>query len=542
MVTFSNERAVFHRTDDGIESQLEVVVSAEEDVEVRRLSLTNKSDRTREIEITSYAEIVLGRQEDDVAHPAFGKLFIQTGVPAEQLRAALRSPATRRLGGRRLGLPHAQRRRTGAVADRMGEQPRALPRSRPRPRPSRSRWTAGRSPARPARCSIRSSACASGCGCSPAGSPACRSRLVRRPIAKRAQALAQKYHDPGAAARAFSMAYTHSQMLLRHLGITSELARQYDRLASRVLYLDESLRAEPSTLAKNTRAQEGLWAHGVSGDLPILLVEVVEDDDLTLVRQVLQAQEYWRLQGLKADVVILNEHPISYLDEMQEHLAALIDSGPWSAWKERPGGIFLIRGDGLADEDRVLFESVARAVLVGDRGELSQQLDRPAPAPAPADDADPATDRLEPKRRPRSICPPLTMANGIGGFTRGRPRVRARPDAETSRRPRHGPTSWPIADSAPSSRLGRLVHMGGQQPSEPADAVCERSGLRFDGGGNSASRRGQRRGVGRHAGPAGAIAAHHLGGPAPGRASRASSGPRRICVSNSRSSSSPPIR
>src|SRR6185295_4277548 len=133
-----------------------------------------------------------------------------------------------------------------------------------------------------------------------------------------ALALAQKYHDPGAAARAFSMTYTHSQMLLRHLGITGELARQYDRLASRVLYLDDSLRAEPAMLARNARGQDSLWGHGVSGDLPILLVKVVEEDDLALVRQVLQAQEYWRLQGLKADVVILNEHPISYLGEMQE--------------------------------------------------------------------------------------------------------------------------------------------------------------------------------------------------------------------------------
>ena len=156
----------------------------------------------------------------------------------------------------------------------------------------------------------------------------------------------------------------------------------------------------------------------MSGDLPILLVKVIEDDDLALVRQVLQAQEYWRLQGLKADVVILNEHPISYLDEMQEHLTALIDSGPWSPWKDRPGGIFLIRGDGLADTDRVLFEAVARAVLVGDRGELSQQLDRLAPAPTALDL--PIPQRIvESEESPAIELPSLTMANGIGGFTGG---------------------------------------------------------------------------------------------------------------------------
>ena len=417
LVTFSNERAVFHRTDDGIDSQLEVVVSAEEDVEVRRLSLTNKSDRTREIEITSYAEIVLGRQEDDVAHPAFGKLFIQTEYL--QNSSAL-------LCGRR---PRAASDAGAWAFHTLSVDGRVQ--SPTEWESSRARFLGrGRGPDRPISLDGRSLSGTTGAVLDPVVSLRQRVRLQPGGFARLSfatgaasdrettQALAQKYHDPGAAARAFSMAYTHSQMVLRHLGITSELARQYDRLASRVLYLDESLRAEASILAKNTRAQEGLWAHGVSGDLPILLVTVVEEDDLTLVRQVLQAQEYWRLQGLKADVVILNEHPIGYLDEMQEHLTALIDSGPWSPWKERPGGMFLIRGDGLADEDRALFEAVARAVLVGNRGELSQQLDRPAPAPSPADA--PIPQRIVWSEAPAPVDPPsLAMANGIGGFTRG---------------------------------------------------------------------------------------------------------------------------
>ena len=131
-----------------------------------------------------------------------------------------------------------------------------------------------------------------------------------------ALALAQKYHDPSAAARTFALAFAHAQSALRHLGISSDEALLFERLASRVLYADGSLRAAPEALARNELGQAGLWPHGISGDLPILLVRVVEEDDLPLVRQVLQAQEYWRLKGLRADVVILNEHPVGYLDEM----------------------------------------------------------------------------------------------------------------------------------------------------------------------------------------------------------------------------------
>ena len=142
-------------------------------------------------------------------------------------------------------------------------------------------------------------------------------------------------------------------------------------------HTDGSLRAAPEMLSRNVLGQPGLWAHGISGDLPILLVRVVEENDIPLVRQVLQAQEYWRLKGLSADVVILNEHPVSYLDEMHVQLTALLDTGPWGAWKHRPGGVFLLRGDRMSEAERVLLTAAARAILSGERGELANQLDRP---------------------------------------------------------------------------------------------------------------------------------------------------------------------
>src|SRR6185503_13951185 len=131
-------------------------------------------------------------------------------------------------------------------------------------------------------------------------------------------------------------------------------AQLYERLASRVLYADRSLGADPSVLARNELGQSGLWSHGISGDLPILLVRLLEPDDLKLVRQVLRAQDYWRLKGLSADVVILNEHPVSYRDEMNEQLEALLSGGPWGAWKNRSGGTFLLRGDGMGEAEQAL--------------------------------------------------------------------------------------------------------------------------------------------------------------------------------------------
>jgi cyclic beta-1,2-glucan synthetase len=134
------------------------------------------------------------------------------------------------------------------------------------------------------------------------------------------------------------------------------------------------------------------------------------------VRQVLQAQEYWRLKGLAADVVILNEHPISYLDEMHAALAALLDDGPWRSWKHRSGGAYLLRGESMTEAERTLLASVARAVLHGDRGELANQLDRPGPAAAP--------ERIPPRAElsvgaPRGAeieVPSVVLNNSLGGF------------------------------------------------------------------------------------------------------------------------------
>jgi cyclic beta-1,2-glucan synthetase len=228
-----------------------------------------------------------------------------------------------------------------------------------------------------------------------------------------ALALAQKYHDPATTGRVFALAFTHAQMTLRHLGLSSEDAQLFERLASRVLYLDGSLRAPAELRARNALGQSGLWAHGISGDLPILLVRVVEEDDVPLVREVLRAQEYWRLKGLRADLVILNEHPASYLDEMHQLLASLIESGSWANYRDKPGGPFLLRGESLPEAEKILLATVARVVLRGERGDLASQLDRPVPELRWPEDLE----VRESPAAPPSERPGLRFDNGTGGFS-----------------------------------------------------------------------------------------------------------------------------
>ena len=414
--TFDLEKISFNRRDTDIETRLDITVSSEDDVEVRRLTLTNRGSQTREIEVTSYVEMVLARPQDDLAHPAFGKLFVETEFDRQSAgllfsrrpRSADEPPI---VGFHVLGVDGP---RLGGAVEWETDRARFVGR--------------GRSPANPIVLDGRALSGTTGAVLDPIAALRERMRLPPGAVIRvtfatgvaadkaSALALARKYRDGSAAARAFSMAFTHVHITLQHLGLTDEQAMLFDRLASRVFGFDAS-RLSPPDLAANTLGQQNLWGYGISGDLPIVLLRVGEASSLALARELLNAQEYWRLKGLRADVVILNEHPADYLDEMQALLTQLVQELPWAGWLGKPGGMFLLRADGMPAADRHLLAAVAHVVLVGELGDLVSQLERPAPWLYDSHDVPRVAVLPVPEPAPPLPVPPLVMENGYGGFT-----------------------------------------------------------------------------------------------------------------------------
>ena len=420
-VTFRADEVLFVRRDDDIETRLEITVSPEDDVEVRRITLVNHSQALREIEVTSLVEIVLAPPAEDLSHPVFQKLFLETEYRPE---------CTALLCGRRPRSPleptlwavHALSAESGVHGAIEWETDRMQFVGR------------GRTAENPVALDGRALTGTTGAVLDPILSLRRRVRIapggkVRLAFATgiatdraAAIALAEKYDASTSAARAFTLATTQTQMRLSHLGISSEEAQLYERLASRVLWSDPTLRADSSFLAVNTLGQSGLWTHGISGDLPILIVRVVQSDNMALVLQVLRAQEYWRLMGLTADVVVLNDFPHSYLDEMQGQLASLLEKGPWAAWRQRSGGVFLLRKDGMPEAAHVLLLATARAVLNGERGDLAAQLsvhDAEPTWPGPLVPRSETGTGVPISSNFELPVPELTHANGLGGFTAG---------------------------------------------------------------------------------------------------------------------------
>lgn len=413
-VSFKADRTENHRTDYQIETNTEIVVSPEDDAEIRLLTLANLSKQQRVIELTSYNELALAPHASDAAHPAFNKLFIET--EALQDLSGL-------LAFRRMRAPEDRPIFAGHVV--VSGEPSIQPIQF---ETDRNRFIGrGRTLLHPIAMDENLSN-SQGYVLDPIFS--IRYRIFLLP-GQRVQisfitvisenknktiALLKKYGDLSSTHRAIDMAWAHAQLELRHLRIHQEEVQLYQKLASRVLYPHAQLRPSPERLIRNTRCQSSLWPYGISGDVPIVVVTVADIHEVDLVKQVLTAHVFWRLRGLKTDLVILNEESTGYEHPLFEQLQRLILTFSSQTEIGKSGGVYLLNSDQIPEEDILLILSVARVNLIAARGSLRQQLVAPMEATTY-----PARLVSEPKAKevPSRPLPfvELKFFNGIGGFS-----------------------------------------------------------------------------------------------------------------------------
>jgi len=409
-------RAEYRRRDEDLDTHTEISVSPEDDVEVRRVTITNRSLNRRTVELTSYAEVVIAPQGADLAHPAFSNLFVQTEILRDR-NAVLctrrsRSPAETPPWMFHLittqGSPSGSASFETDHAKFIGRgRTVANPRAFDKVAPLSDTAGAVLDPI----VAIRQAVIID-------SDTSANVHLITGMAETRDAALTliDKYRDPSFAARAFEMAWSHSQVVLRNLRATEADAQQFGQLAASVLFANQLHRASSSILARNHRGQSGLWGFGISGDLPIVLLRIGDVNRVDFVRQILQAHAYWRAKGLEVDLVILNEDFYGYRQALQDRLLNLIAAATEAHLLDKPGGIFLRRSEQLSEEDRVLLQTIARVVLTDSSETLAEQVERRAPV-----------ERKIPRFSvTRSIIPEIprppqqrerVFFNGLGGFT-----------------------------------------------------------------------------------------------------------------------------
>ncbi len=389
-ILFDEDRAEFSRHDGSLSSVLEVLVSGEDDGEVRRITLVNNGRRSQEIELTSYAELVLAPAAADDAHPAFSKLFVQTEYVAEY--AAL--VATRRL---RSGTETPVWAAHFAVVEGALTAPVEY-------ESDRARFLGRGRTLRDVLADLRRPLSGSaGTVLDPVFSLRRRLRIAPGEmarvsfwivVAETREALfdlIDKHHERSGFDRARTLAWTQAQVQLRDLDIAAGEAADFQRLAAPLLYADARYRAPPESIRHGSGPQSGLWPLGISGDLPILLLRLDDSDDLEQLRQILRAHQYWRTKGLEVDLAVVNERASSYIQDLQVAIETAVRSSP-SRTREgedaaRRGQVHTLRADLMSQEGRALLLAVARVVLLARRGPIASQLaalcsSRPIPTPA----------------------------------------------------------------------------------------------------------------------------------------------------------------
>ena len=418
LAEFSEDRASIRRRDGVLETLTEVTVSPEDDSEVRRITITNHGTRLREIEVTSYMELALAAPRDDDAHPAFSKLFVQTEYMRETgaliATRRARSPSDKPIWAAHLSV---------VDGESVGDVQYETDRGRFLTRNQTARTAGGVMGGWP----LSNSA---GATLDPCFSLRRRIQLPRGKSVsiafwtmaassrKEILDLVDRHHDGAAFDRAMTLAATHAQSQLQHLGIAGEEPHLFQLLANAILYMDPTLRAPPEILAQVAPAQTALWPFGISGDLPIILVRLQEEEQVSLVRQIVRAREYLRVKGQACDLVIVNEREASYAQELQKALEGIVHAND-RAPDDGLGNIQLVRADLAGAAGVAHLRAVARVDLSGRRGSLEQQLSNAAKETGPKDRAaPPGRPAPEPAPQPDpELLSDLRFFNSYGGFS-----------------------------------------------------------------------------------------------------------------------------
>ena len=414
-VAFAIDRVEISRRDGDIEATTEIAVSPERPAEVRRLTLTNHGTDVREIEVTTATEAVLAPRAADVAHRAFASMFLETEVlPERNVLLAHRRPRSSSEGETWLvqGLS-VDGEGWAPEMEHGSSRPRFVGRGRTMTNPAGLHaplsGTTGTvlDPLLAMRRTIRLE-------------PGKHARLTLTTGLATSRAQAQELVDvfgtPHSIPRTFELAWADARVELKHLGVSAAQSHRFQRLLSAVVFPQHALRGTFERNAIHGRGRSGLWTHGLTSDLPVVVVHIDDPDFSGLFGEVLLAHEFWRLNGVTVDLVVVNEEPPGYMQPQHEALLSLVRSTQAAHRLDQRGGVFIRRLRDMTEEERARLRSDARVVLQASRGSLARQLRRLAtevvPLPRPLS---PASAGAEDRPRGAS-CPTLAFDNGLGGF------------------------------------------------------------------------------------------------------------------------------
>ncbi|WP_426370311.1 GH36-type glycosyl hydrolase domain-containing protein [Pseudocolwellia sp. HL-MZ7] len=383
---FAEDHARFMKTEGNLTTTMDVLVSGEDDGEVRKISISNKGHFSHEIEFTSFAELVLALSANDNAHPAFSKMFAQTQFN-EEYQAIIATRRKRSADDADIWAGHFAIIEGEITADVQYETSRANFIGRGNTLVSADAMTMNpSSSSKPLTNTV-------GCVLDPIFSLRYRIKVppqgtvniafwtVVASSKEKLLEMIDRHNEPSAYDRAKTLAWTQAQVQLRHLGIEYKEVADFQRLAAPILYEDPRFKAPSVDIIKGIRCQSELWSHSISGDLPIVLMLIDDIEDIAQVKQLLRAHEYWRMKCLAVDIVIINEHPSGYMQDLHNAIETAVRSS-----QSRPAfnkefladltisAVHVFRADMINSATRDMLRAIAHVVLVARHGLINKQF------------------------------------------------------------------------------------------------------------------------------------------------------------------------
>ncbi len=417
-IKFYPHTVEFLRSDGELSTRTQIVIAPNVDVEIRLVTLTNHSAVKLDLELTSYSEVILSLQSADERHPAYNKLFIESEyIESEKMLLFRRRP--RSAEEKPVYLAHflIGEKDDFQIAGYETDRDRFIGRGNTQRNPSM----------------IKANLPLSNSSASLDPILAMQSRVqiegyesqqiafvtLAAPSRSKAIELAHRFDQLLKIKRTFSEARSQTEQELIQTSLTTSQIEQYQKLLSAILYPSSEMRADSETIASNTLGQSGLWPFAISGDYPILLLRVKNEENLELLSDLLHAHAYWRRRGLMIDFIILNQRANSYDQSFQGKIYRLLPLTNSDDWLGKRGGIFILNEDQIPDSERILIETTARVILNGEMGTLTDQLQKLDQSPIRLPAFVPILPLIE-KTLPLAILKrptDLLFDNGLGGFS-----------------------------------------------------------------------------------------------------------------------------
>ncbi len=381
-VSFASDKLSFLRVDDGIETKTEVTVLKDRSAELRRITFTNNSGRDVDLEITTYGEVVLASGAEDENHRVFNGMKVASEYDSDHQALVFSRPTS---SGSRNYMLHKLW---------IGEENSELKTTNSELveyETSRLKFLGRGNSLRHADI-IESRRTLTGTVGTTLDPVMSMRRRLHIDHGKKMEAfiltgygkgrdqllqLTEQYQSSMDVEHAFKTASVFNNMRTSLSLLKGSQMRLYCSMAKYMAQTATLGNNRNDLLARNTLSQSGLWRFGISGDLAILLVEIDSMEHSGHAKEMLRAFEYFKVHGLRLDLVFINDAPERDRDGLTHFINGM--AGTEHLWAEHTdeGRVYVLDGNDVTDAERTLLHTVARLAFSTKEGiTIAQQLRR----------------------------------------------------------------------------------------------------------------------------------------------------------------------